>query len=203
VYPHDPHHPIFVIYDSFFYSLALGCVAAEPIYLFIHALLVPLAILLIRHPLHLALVILTALAAIIPGRHWLLLVAVLFPSLAPPLRLLIPNHQCTIHLKYPALLALGAHGVISDPQLHQLIVFVQLLDLCLQLSLLAVRDVYLVKVLGDPGEAEFDSCSIRPNAKGVSEGDTGPDVLFLLIDFKELAQDSLKFGIAFVSKLLV
>ena len=73
--------------------------------------------------------------------------------------------------------------MISDPQLQLLVVFVQLLDLGLQLSLLASRDVYLVKVLGDPGKAEFDTCSVSPEAKGVPEGDTGSEILFLLIDF--------------------
>ena len=97
--------------------------------------------------------------------------------------MLIPDHQRTVHLKHPALLALGPQGVISDPQLQLLIIFVQLLDLGLQLSLLAIRDVYLVKVLGDPGEAELDSCCVRPKAKAVPEGDTGSEILLLLIDF--------------------
>ena len=66
-------------------------------------------------------------------------------------------------------MAFGTHRVISDPQLHLLIIFVQLLYLRLQLLLLAIRDVYLVQVLGDPGEAELDTCSIGPYAKGVPE----------------------------------
>ena len=179
MYPHDPHHPIFVIYHSVLYLLALGSVASN---LFVHALLIPLPIFLIRHPLHLALEILTAVAAIISGRHWLLPVAVFFPCLAPPLRLLIPNHHSPVHLKDPALLALGAHGVISDPQLHLLVILVELLDFSLQLSLFTVGDVYLIKVLGDPGEAELDTCGVGPKAKGVPEGDTGSEVLLKLID---------------------
>jgi len=182
VYPHNPHHPIFVIYHSLLNLLALGSVASQPIYLFVHALLVPLPIFIIRHPLHLALEIITTLAAIISGRNRLLPVAVFFPCLAPPLRLLIPNHHRPVHLKDPALLALGGHGVISDPQLHLLVIFVELLDLSLQLSLLAVGDVYLVKVLGDPGEAKFDSCGVGPKAEGVPEGDAGSEVLLYLID---------------------
>ncbi len=66
-------------------------------------------------------------------------------------------------------MAFSAHRVISDPHLHLLIIFIQLLDLRLQLFLLAIRDVYLVKVLGNPGEAELDTSSIGPYAKGVSE----------------------------------
>lgn len=73
--------------------------------------------------------------------------------------------------------------MISDPQLQLLVIFVKLLDLGLQLSLLASRDVYLVKVLGDPGEAEFDTCRVRPEGKRVPEGDTGSEILLLLIDF--------------------
>jgi hypothetical protein len=183
VYPDDPHHPLFLLCQPLLYTLALGSVAPDPVHLFIHALLVPLRpIFLIRHPLHLALEILTAVAAIISGGHRLLPVAVFFPCLAPPLRLLIPHHHRPVHLKDPALLALSGHCVISDPQLHKLVILVELLDLSLQLSLLAVGDVYLIKVLGDPGEAELDTCGVGPKAEGVPEGETGSEVLLYLID---------------------